>query len=107
MGQIVTLITPTLQRVHAMPYYLLTLREQSGGMEHLTHHAIQARSRQRVKYHYHRVVERDYDVEQDPNDKHRLVDYDRGYSVNIEGIQEVSAAEYAVLSEYLPQWESE
>lgn len=87
-----------------MSYYLLTLREQSGGMEHNTRHLVEATDCQQVKYEYHRRVEADYDVHQDPNDKHRLVDYDRGYSVNIEGIQELTSAEYAVMSNYLHHW---
>jgi hypothetical protein len=87
-----------------MSYWLMTLREQSGGMEHFTQHLVESTDRQQVKYEYHRVVERDYDVHQDPNDKHRLVDYDRGYSVNIESIESVSDAEYAVMSDYLNEW---
>jgi hypothetical protein len=87
-----------------MSYWLLTLREQSGGMEHHTKHLVEASDRQQVKYEYHRAVERDYNVQTDPNDKHRLVDYDRGYSVNIESIESLSDAEYAVMSGYLNDW---
>lgn len=88
-----------------MAYWLLTLREQSGGMEHHTKHLVDAPDRQQVKYLYHRAVERDYNVSQDPNDKHRLVDYDRGYSVNIESIERLTDAEYAVMSGYLNDWD--
>lgn len=87
-----------------MAYWLLTLREQSGGMEHETQYLVEASDPQQVKYEYHRVVESDYDVRQDPHDKHRLVDYDRGYAVNIQNIEALTDAEFAVMSDYLNHW---
>lgn len=87
-----------------MARYLLTLRETSGGMEHLTQFLLTEDDPQRVKYQFHRHVNHDYDVREDPQYKHRLVDYDHGYAVELEGIAELTDAEYAVMENYLPEW---
>lgn len=88
-----------------MAYYILTLEENSGGIEHITHHLIEARDRQMVKYHFHKTL-KDWGFRDTEFGKHCL-EGARGLLSEIQEITEVERYEYEVMEKHIPNWQKE
>ena len=83
-------------------YYLLTLEESGGRHDFMTHHLIEAESRQMVKYHYHRSLKDWGYTGRVWGGKHALGRDDLG--AEIHEIRKLTRAEYRFLDEFLSRW---
>lgn len=85
-----------------MPEYLMVIEEHSGGNELIARHVIEANSRQKAKYHFHRTL-KDWGYHDTQYGKHCL-EGAHGLLAELSEVRKIDRHEYEILKKHISTW---